>query len=179
MIVSARDLVSRLTIPLVLATVLGACAPERTQLSGEFVQGEGVMVGRGTFTDGTEWNVHARTDSAGLLCISSWLSQGPGHGVSCSALANRGWVGGVEVSFACGASTIAAGSFDVSVTSVRVESTVGVQEIALVPLRAMGLPSVAFGFAVPPGARLLSVTTLDATGTDIERTEIPPAQCRP
>jgi hypothetical protein len=172
---------SRLALLSLLATFLLSCAllpPEMEPLRGDLVQGEGVMIGRGTFPDGTDWNVHARINE-GLLCISPWLSQGEQHGGTCSGVAQMGWAGGMEASFACGQPTFVAGSYDDSVVSVRVESTAGVHEIPAVPLRAMGLPSVAFGWAAPAEARILSVTTLDARGADLERLEVPASRACP
>jgi hypothetical protein len=170
----------RLSLLSLVAAVLFACAlvpPEMEPLQGELVEGKGVMIGRGTFPDGTEWNAHARTEG-GLLCISEWKADGAQHGGSCSGDAQTGWAGGLGASFECGGSTFVHGSYDGSVASVRVETTQGVHETALVPLRALGLPSRAFGFGIPPGARLLSVTTLDANGAEIEHRELPPnGQC--
>lgn len=88
-------------------------------------------------------------------------------------MAQNGWVGGMHVTGACGHPAYVDGSYDDSVASVRVESTAGVYEAPLVPLRAMGLPSFAFAWAGPPGAEIVSVTTLDASGASIERTEVP------
>ena len=171
----------RLAFLSMAAVVQFACAlvpPEMEPLRGDLVEGKGVMIGRGTFLDETDWNVHARVNE-GLLCISPWLSQGEQHGGTCSGVAQIGWAGGMEASFACGQPTFVAGSYDDSVASVRIESTTGVHDMPLVPLRAMGLPSFAFGWAAPADARILSVTTLDASGADLERVEVPPSRaCR-
>lgn len=158
-----------------VATILFACGlvpPALGPLNGEVVDGKGVLIGRGTFPDGTEWNVFARIDR-GLLCTTPWASKGAQHGASCSGVAGTGWAGGMHASFAAGGPTFVDGSYDASVTSVRVETSDGVQEVPLVPLRAMGLPSSAFGLAVPAGVRLESVTTLDANGAVIEGLEVP------
>lgn len=162
----------RLAALSLVAALTYACALVPPELDGEFAEGKGVMIGRGTFADGTEWNVHARTNE-GLLCISPWLSQGEQHGGTCSGVAQMGWAGGMEASFACGQPTFVAGSYDASVASVRIESTKGNHEMPLVPLRAMGLPSLAFGWAAPAEARILSVTTLEAGGAELERLEVP------
>lgn len=173
--IGTRRAVTLVTLSLV-AALLSGCALVPPELSGEFDEGKGVMIGRGTFPDGTEWNVHART-SRGLLCISEWVAAGAQPGGSCSGVAQTGWAGGLGASFQCGGSTFVHGSFDVSVAAVRGETTQGVHEATVVPLRAMGLPSFAFGFAIPPDATLLSVATLDVNGAELELHKIPPPAC--
>ena len=168
-----RPTASRLAFLCTVVVVLVACGLDREPLRGDLVQDKGVMIGRGTFPDGTEWTVHARTRGPSL-CTSPWVSQGVQPGGSCSAVAQDGWVGGMHVTGACGLPAFVDGSYDDSVASVRVESTAGVYEMPLVPLRAIGLPSFAFAWAAPPGAEIVSVTTLDASGASIARTEVPP-----
>jgi hypothetical protein len=175
--ISTRTAVRLAVLSLVPAVLLACPLVPLEPLRGDVVEGKGVMIGRGMFPDGTEWNIHARADR-GLLCTSPWLSQGEQHRESCSGVDETGSAGGIHVGGVCGQVTFVDGSYDDSVAAVRVESTVGVHETPVVPLRAISLPSVAFGWAAPAGARVLAVTTFDASGAKIERLDVPPnPQC--